>query len=625
MSIDSSAWIECQNSRWNTTGLQCLQKADLNAAQVQVKWQHIESTGPVRSVEPLVDHDALSCMDIDLDRATAEQDSESLLFSMRLDSGAHIPRVVLMVKSTEQQQHQHGPNLTLLEDLISEMNSKLVNLTTTSTESPVDAGDVEVEEAKRFLDFVYETEFRNHSAPMRMMLLGEDETSDRKHKVIRTARHEIKFSVLLASSAEVRQQSSQQMPRECYFNEDAAIAVGAGRTNVSTELLIFDCHLPPTANESVLSGDSSSSSTEEQYIWVRLDITKLNDPNRTVSSEPLARSLVQLCGLEVLSIAGGACGKPYVPIYGMVSKTVLPDNVTVVAQYGCMSGYRAINLTNNHEEQLSVIGVLPNSARQVALLRTCNARTGKWGPSSEDIFCVPVSSCRQTPPLADPKKFYFEYSKLDNLKRAISGASLATLRCQMMTDYVMPYTIYGCDKTGQWVRLGKNDTEPRCRTSLNRNSRRKPNHYYHHYYHYFKDSEPKNRTAVIIFGRQINDNKYLIYYGAAGLVLLFGGSFIILFHVRRMAKKISRQMRERSYMAAEKGVSESFLPISGMDSGLPPYYSNNGGDVNDNFYDVNTMFSNDLPPPATPISMPTSGLGKDKSNNLSSNFDSIKF
>lgn len=80
-------------------------------------------------------------------------------------------------------------------------------------------------------------------------------------------------------------------------------------------------------------------------------------------------------------------------------------------------------------------------------------------------------------------------------------------------------------------------------------------------------------------------------------------------------------MRERSYMAAERGVSDSFLPVSaGMDG--TSYYNDS--------YDSATLFSNDLPPPATPISMPTSGLEKndykDKSgNNLSAGFDSIKF
>lgn len=623
MVVDSVDLIVCQNSHWNSSGLRCLHRVSLDARNVQVKWKEVEA---VRSLDALVDRNAHSCIDIDLDSKHLDKEQkESVLFSVRLEGGSgagRVPRTVLMVKSGPQMTDGHS-NMTLLEDLIMDMNT-VANLSDSD-------GDVEVEEAKRFLDFVYETEFNalNYTGPVKMMLLGEDEVSDRKHKVIRIGNHEVRLSVSLGSTENPKQSL------ECFFNEDAAITVDR---NVSTELLIFDCQSPEEKDKT-------------NIIWVRLDISKLNDStvnSTSVNTTEKTSSLFQLCGLEAFgTVESVSCGKPYVPIYGIVTKTKDTsggaDSITT-AEYGCMTGYRAINLTL--EEQSALMNT-PTSAKKIngkdsgennlmSMTRRCNPITKKWIPEVEDIYCEPSVSCRHPPPIGDARKFYFEYGKLDNLKRAIGGRSTATLRCLQVTDFVVPFTFYSCDTSGQWVKMTqKNSTNadlPACRSMLlGRSSRRgRPSHFHHHYYHYYQNETPHNRTSIIIFGRQINDNKYIIYYGAAGLVLLFGGSFIILFHVRRMAKKISRQMRERSYMAAEKGVADHFLPVSGNgmeDGNLPPYYNQSG---NDSFYDGSggTMFSNDLPPPATPISMPTSGLEKgdykDK-NNLSSNFDSIKF
>ena len=683
MSIYSSIWIQCQNSRWNTTGLSCIEKVDIDSPKIHIKWQNIQK---VHDATPLIDRNAESCLDIDLDLATSKKEAplqeESILFTIPLDSSYNnIPRVVLLVKNTENSNssilHQVGTKFTManeLEDLITELNQSVnqsaININESETMKNGD-GNVAVEEEKQFLDFVYESEFQNHSIPMKIKLLDDDDdvnskSSESKYKIIRTLNYEIKFSILISAAGN---NGDQLSTKECYFNEDAAIATATSHasstsTVTATELLIFDCYLPNDDGEQLStssamsardynnqSNSNSNHSSEQQkqytshYIWIRLEIIKLNNLNQTElinittiknnnitednnqqpQKQEASRSLIHLCGLEVFSVInhGGTCGKPYLPIYGWATKSKMADKI--IAQYGCVSGYRAINLTKNLENQLDIVDTTPRVAKQIPMVRTCDPMTGRWHPQEDDIFCVPVNSCRSAPPLPDAKKFYFEYTKLDNLKRAIAGISMATLRCIMLTDYVMPYTIYGCDKSGRWVRLSKNDTEPQCRTSLNRTfsgGRRgtRPNHYYHHYYHYYKDTEPQNRTAVIIFGRQITDNKYIIYYGVAGLVILFGGSFIILFHVRRMAKKISRQMREHAYQSDGRGLSDSFLPMNIMDSEMPPYY--NDGDYD---YCGGNEYSNDLPPPTTPISLPTADYKKKERNNLASNFDSIKF
>ena len=689
MAVDSADLIVCQNSHWNSSGLRCLHRVELDARNVQVQWK--SGVQAVPSLHTLVDRNAHTCLDIDLDsehlNAKKGQQPETVLFSIRLDgkqAGRRLPRVVLMMKQSgrdaEQMTAGHS-NVTLLEDLIMDLNS-VANFSAEPVDNASGSDNgVEVEEAKRFLDFVYETEFTagaealNYSGPVKMMVLGEDDASDRRHKVLHVGRqHEVRISVSLGSTTTTGSSSAKQSSLECFFNEDAAITV---ERNFSTELLVFDCQSPAGANQS------------SDLIWVRLDIAQLvnegadnssssisnetsvsqsgNSSTTTETTSVSARShLIQLCGVEAFGVVESAsCGKPYVPIYGIVTKTKDSSSSNtggelVTAEYGCMSGYRAINLTVEEQRQFAntplaatlqsqngdSVGGGPVSAgnQLLTLRRRCDPLTHQWSPSVEDIYCEPVVSCRQAPPIGDARKFYFEYGKLDNLKRAIGGRSTATLRCLQVTDFVVPFTLFSCDPSGQWIKLTGNkgnnsagtDPLPSCRSMLlGRSSRRgRPSHFHHHYYHYYQNGEtPANRTSIIIFGRQINDNKYLIYYGAAGLFLLFGGSFIILFHVRRMAKKISRQMRERSYMAADKGVADHFLPVggNGMDSGnLPPYYNNS---ANDAFYEGGggggaTMFSNDLPPPATPISMPTSGLEKsdykDK-NNLSSNFDSIKF
>lgn len=96
---------------------------------------------------------------------------------------------------------------------------------------------------------------------------------------------------------------------------------------------------------------------------------------------------------------------------------------------------------------------------------------------------------------------------------------MATLRCLVLSDFVLPYTLLKCDAaSGHWVRLGKkNDTQPVCHPSLlSRGSRR--GRYHHRYYHYHQNETPVNRTTIILFGRHLDDNKCLIYYGAAGLI-----------------------------------------------------------------------------------------------------------
>lgn len=54
-------------------------------------------------------------------------------------------------------------------------------------------------------------------------------------------------------------------------------------------------------------------------------------------------------------------------------------------------------------------------------------------------------------------------------------------------------------------------------------------------------------NVIMLFGKNFVKDKHLAMYGIAALTLLFVSSALILFHVRRLAKKISRQMRENLY------------------------------------------------------------------------------
>ena len=592
--IENHAFIECRDNRWNSTDLHCLQGVQLapnNTVLTGETDDPLVDSAVTENLESLIDNNALTCVNITQNHL---QNGQTFWFRLKLnDSTRVIPRVALIIENKMNLvEDKTKDNMSVLENLILELNNQ-ANLSDTANHD----GNVEVEEAKRFLDFVYQHEFLNQTHIPKMLLLSNEESVQRKERVIVTAQYEYRISI------QVKDTSKQKNIRQCDFNEDVAIS----EQNVSSEFLIFDCHFDDIVTDKIDSID------------IQLKATKLNDLSYTGGEED-ANAAIQICGLNIFAVVDNKCGKPSVPIYGMVTQNKQVDG-KLVAQYSCMSGYRLVNSTIENQRLLNVLW--DDISSEIVLNRFCDEETKQWTPKFDDILCAPLYSCKNMPPLIDSTKFYFEFSKLDNLKRAIGDVTTATLRCNMLTDYVTPYTQYKCDQSGEWVRVGKDQNKvPVCRPLPYRTHRLKNSHYYHHYYHYYPNEPTSNRTTLL-FGRQLNDNKYLTYYGIAGIIILFGGSFIVLFHVRRMAKKISRQMRERAYINAEKGGSDSFMPMSvGMDGNLPPYYNNESS-----YFDGNNEYSNDLPPPTTPISMPstlTNRTEKDK-NNLSVNFDSIKF
>lgn len=583
--IQNRVTIQCRNNRWNSSTLHCVQAIPLAGTRVKS-----ESGMPnAATLSPLVDGNAFSCVDLSAQHLLH---SSTLVLHAKLNSSRLVPRISLIVES--EREERSGDNVSLVESVIMEMN-RLANL----SDSPLGGeGNVEVEEAKRFLDFVstQQLSLLNHTRIPRVLLSTGSGTGDRKERVFNTSHYEIRLSVQTGSGSP--SSSSPPSTHHCEFNENVAIT----GPNVSSQFLIFDCQLDDIVADMV------------DDISIRIVARKLNDP-RLLAEREETKPVIRLCGLDVFALASGQCGKPSVPIYGMVTQAKQVDG-KLVAQYSCMSGYHLAN--SSLENRKSLNSVWDEERGPIVMSRVCQASGMQWTPPFDDILCVPLYSCKNPPPVIDSSKFFFDFDKLDSLKRAIGGVSTATLRCQMLTDYVEPFTQYQCHKSGVWIRVDSSEKEPECRAAPYR-GRVRNSHYYRRYYRYYKSDYPRsNRT---LFGRQLTDNKYLTYYGTAGIVLLFGGSFLILFHVRRMAKKISRQMRERAYMNVEKGGSEGFMPMNtGLDSNLPPYYTNEA-----NYFDAN-LYSSDLPPPTTPISMPSvTNRGKEKGANPGANFDSIKF
>nr|XP_027195556.1 uncharacterized protein LOC113790133 [Dermatophagoides pteronyssinus] len=440
---------------------------------------------------------------------------------------------------------------------------------------------------------------------------------------------------------------------DCYFNEN--IIIGNHMiNNMSTEFLMFDCPIDyDQLNDDNIDNDNS--------FRIRINIEPIhvndNDNNQKHSIDK-----IEICGFQAFSIANEQCGQPSIPINGLVTQ-IQRSNDHLIAQYTCIQGYRIANMKNelktglnfDHDHQSNNNDqkfqnnknktdkhLSSSSIDNDIMERTCNPKIHRWTPDFNDVLCVPKYWCRNPPPMPDATKFLFEYSKLDNLNRAVADLSMATLRCLMVTHNVKPYTIYRCDRSGEWIKVGKvanyTEPEPDCIPSKYRTGVPPPSpngRYYRgyrrYYYHYYPPQSSSNMNTVL-WGHKLTDNKYLTYYGGAGIVILFLASFIILIHVRRMAKKMSTQMREQTYMSMEKSNNDAFMSMGSanqMDTNPPDYYSET------NFFDANTMYSSDLPPPATPISMPVNGSsgssggggvgGKSTKHDLSSNFDSIKF
>lgn len=646
MQISSEHSIKCHNSRWNATDLICLQKVSFNVLNIKLNWNQSDA---IDEREHLIDHNVKSCLNFRLNE-TADSDIVERVVSVGIRDEQRISRIVLMINDMDPTEvtgtiyTKTGPGFfgaQILDtpDVVPNYNlDKVFNGTLFDTESNDDTSFMnetifedgtesmmetdsinylQMEQSKRFFDFVYENEFQNHFHSMQLQMFTDKETMEsgekmfQNHKHLITERYEMNISVVLSD-------------RRCRLTNNANIA----DILVKSEVLVFDCPM-------ISMGKSDTGITINVTVrWI----------NRTIEENEF--NTIRLCGMEALAISESECGKPYVPIYGKVKLMESNQTGIITAQYECGPNHIPTNVSVGDESK--------NNKKP--LERVCALETRRWEPSNEDIFCTPKVTCLKSPPNPDPSRFYIEIVKMDYMQHPIGGQTVATIRCLMLSDIVVPFTFYSCGMDGEWLKYGKwNETElkgmteeiPKCRTTLanrHRHGGQTGVHYYHHHYYQYKE-KPENHTTIYLFGRSLNDNKYIIYYGVGGLILLFGGSFIILFHVRRMAKKISNQMRERSYMATEKGaLSDQFLPISDGGFGsinnnnnnninddgienLPPYYQSN----DENYYDTNrTMFSNDLPPPATPISMPMSshGNGKvsDKSRlNLASNFDSIKF
>ncbi len=225
---------------------------------------------------------------------------------------------------------------------------------------------------------------------------------------------------------------------------------------------------------------------------------------------------INICDIDIFTIIDEDCGKPELPLYSFANQMKI-QNGTKIVEYVCAKGYK-INGSS---------------------LRTCG-RDGLWYPSKAPT-CLPKVKCD---PFLENANFTFEYKDFDAFGNAIPEVSTLTYHCLNETEIISQRTVRYCKADGRWSSIKRT---PVC--------------------------HPRSHV-IVVFGRHITKDKNLIYYGAAGLTLLFVGSAIILFQMRRLARRISKQMRENAYLQHEK-----VLPNYNNDSNYHDVFSN---DINPN-------------------------------------------
>jgi len=224
---------------------------------------------------------------------------------------------------------------------------------------------------------------------------------------------------------------------------------------------------------------------------------------------------INICDIDIFAIID-ECGKPELPLYSFANQMKI-QNGTKIVEYVCAKGY-----------------TMSGSA-----LRTCGS-DGLWHPLEPPI-CLPEVKCNQLSRVN--QSFVFEYNELDLFGNAMPDISQLTYHCLNVTDIISEHTVRYCQNNGNWSPIRR---LPVC--------------------------HPRSHV-IVVFGKHLTKDKHLIFYGGFGLVLLFAGSAIILFHMRRLAKRISRQMRENAYLQQEK---------------VLPNYNNES-----NYHDIAALFSND--------------------------------
>ncbi|XP_054163710.1 uncharacterized protein LOC128961488 [Oppia nitens] len=224
--------------------------------------------------------------------------------------------------------------------------------------------------------------------------------------------------------------------------------------------------------------------------------------------------IANICGLEVFTLITDDCGKPEIPLYSYTNQMRI-QNGTKIAEYVCAKGYQM----------------------KGSPMRTCGS-DGLWIPSEPPI-CIPEITCKQSVELVE--NFTYEYKDFDLFGNALPDVSTIMIHCSNRSLVAAPLTELYCQPDGNWSQI---DYYPIC--------------------------IPRSHVIISIAHDFLN-HKHLIYFGGSGLVILFLGSFVILFHMRRLAKKISRQMREKSYLAQEKSL---------------PHYNNET-----NYQDLTNLFS----------------------------------
>ncbi|KAF7494858.1 hypothetical protein SSS_01913 [Sarcoptes scabiei] len=475
-----------------------------------------------------------------------------------------------------------------------------------------------------------------------------DEKKKAPNKTIQTVFGEIKISTWLYSLKSKTILDPIKQWQQCLHRKSITV----GKRNITTEFIIFDC---PFEEKLLIERQTN--------FWrIQLDIYQNSDSNHREYTKSIIES-IDLCGFEMITLINeDRCGQPSIPINGMVD-VIKGSDGKWRARYSCVLNYRLTNVQqeihnglvnyNNveddqedehrHNHEHDSRSNLNSNFTWDVFERVCDVIEQKWTPDSNDWICMPKTWCRSPPTIPDPSKFIFEYSRLDYMNRAVAEMSLATLRCLMVDFNVVPFTIYRCDQNGRWFKLGqvvnRTEPEPQCKPSKYRH--RYWHDYRRRYYRYYESQSTSNMNTLL-WGHRLTDNKYLTYYGTTAIVILFLASFTILIHVRRMAKKMSKQMREQSYINMGKGTQDNFISMvdgNGLfdDGGInPPDYYNDSS----SFIETYTMYSNDLPPPSTPISMPSTlnqtindvnntnrvGSGSvQRSSKDKVNFDSIKF
>ena len=229
---------------------------------------------------------------------------------------------------------------------------------------------------------------------------------------------------------------------------------------------------------------------------------------------------VNVCGVDIFSIEDQGCGQPERPIFSSITGRSKGQGDQSI-QYSCRKGYT----------------LKGNSIRRCSFER--------WMPQTVPT-CIPIFKCN----LITNLNFSFIYFNIDQLGYALPGITKALYTCSNDTEEISRLVWRTCLYNGEWTDVAR-DKMPWC--------------------------VPKDFDSEFVNVKNPN----FFYYGCSAIGFLILISIVILFQMRRVAKRISRQMRETTYQLTDKA--------------KPTYYNSDSSYSDVNTYNTDNLMLDESP------------------------------